>query len=48
MNQNLQTTLLSPSQLLEQLYIRNAKNLAPLNQRKLIRTHQDKPEHVKI
>ena len=42
MNQNLRTILPSPSQLLEQSYNRNAKNLPPLNQRQSIRTYQDK------
>ena len=42
MNWNLQTTLTSLSQLLEQSYNRNAKNLQYLNQDQPIRTHQDK------
>ena len=42
MNRNLRTTLPSPSQLLEQSYNRDAKNLPPLNQGQSIRTHQDK------
>ena len=42
MNQNLRTTLPSPSQLLERSYNRNAKNLPLLNQGQSIQTHQDK------
>ena len=38
MNQNLRTTLPSPSQLLEQSYNRDAKNLPPLNQGQSIQT----------
>ena len=42
MNRNLQTTLPSPSQLLEQSYNRNVKNLPPLNPGQSIQTNQDK------